>query len=438
MVFKSYQVQIIVRVLLIAVNCFGIAYLWTLNKYWFSFGNLIALLIIQLILLIRYLSKWQNDLKVFATSVQHGDFNISYNLIDPKDDHYEVYTMLNRITQYVRELKSQYVQQTQYFKYVADNVQVGLLVFDAMGGVVFINRECLSLFGKKDLKQLDDLRHTDASLLAGLQNMAVNQPAMLSSDRSKLVRLSARKSTIMVEAKPLHLISLVNIREEIEATELSSWQELISVLTHEIMNSITPIHSLSGSMSKYLDKIEGNDEIVTKAQNSLNVINRRSDSLMSFVDRYRSVSTVPLPAIQPVDLRQLFQAVLRLLENELEGVEVTVDLAATEVRCDPVQVEQILINLVKNAGHAMSSTEKKMLRITSSVNDGVIISISDSGGGIDPQIIDKIFIPFFTTRPGGSGIGLTLSRQIMQRHGGAITVESSENGTTFKLYFPKP
>jgi two-component system, NtrC family, nitrogen regulation sensor histidine kinase NtrY len=438
--FRSYQLQILLRLILLAANCYAITYVWLQGKFWFTFANLCFVLIIQIFLLFRYLTRWQKDLSLFTSSVRHGDFNITYNILDKNEPHFEMYQVLNEVSAYVRKVQSEYVQQNQYFQYLVQNVQVGLMAYDDTGKILLSNNEALKLLGRSELKNIHDLKLTDQAMYAHIATLALNQPQLISLRKDRSLKLSARVSKIVIGPKTVMLLSMLNIRSELEANELQSWQELISVLTHEIMNSVTPIHSLSGSMAKYLDKISGNGEIVEKAKNSLEVINRRSQSLMTFVERYRTVSTVPLPHTQLIDIANVISSVVTLLQDELSGVQLHIIHQNEKINADFSQIEQVLINLLKNALHALKSIEEKQIAIeVSTDNTGIQVALKDNGVGINPELMDKIFIPFFTTRTEGSGIGLTLSRQIMHRHGGSMDVVSRPNGgTTFILLFPKP
>jgi two-component system nitrogen regulation sensor histidine kinase NtrY len=438
MVFKSFQSQVALRLVLIALTCYLITFVAQLHGYWITLGNLGLFLMLQLIFFFRFLTRWQRDLRAFANSVKHGDYTITYHLLKKEDPYYELHQMLNNVTGYVREVKSQFEQQNQYFQYVVENAQIGLIAYDENGKVILCNNEALKLTGQSALKNIHDLRQTDHNLYSHLINLGLNQSRLILGKKQNPVKLSARLSKFVVDSRAVFLLSLVNIRPELEENELQSWQELISVLTHEIMNSISPIHSLSGSMHKYLDRVEGNEETVSKAKNSLEVISRRSQSLMRFVDRYRTISTVPLPHLQSVKADTLIHSVLTLLQEDLIGIEIKVNHGNDTIEADFQQIEQVLINLLKNAVYAMKNSPEK--RITISVTQGEYrtqIAIADSGKGISADVIDKIFIPFFTTRPEGSGIGLTLSRQIMHRHGGYIEVHSVEGkGSSFVLVLP--
>jgi two-component system nitrogen regulation sensor histidine kinase NtrY len=438
MVFKRYQIQILIRLILIVLTCYGITYVLQLHAYWFTLWNLILFVVLQVYSLFRFLTRWQQDLRVFANSVKHGDYNITYHLLDKSDAHFELYDMLNNVTKYVRQIKSEYVQQNHYFKYVVENAQVGLIAYDEKGMILLCNDEALKLTQQHVLKNIHDLLYSDQHLHAGITSLTLHQPSVITSKKQIGLRLSARLSKFIMDEKPVFLLSLLNIKTELEENELNSWQNLISVLTHEIMNSITPIHSLNGSMSKYLDRIQGNVETVEKAKNSLEVINRRSQSLMNFVDRYRKISTVPLPHIQKIEVAELINDVVTLLENDLKDITLHVHHNNEKLKADPSQIEQVLINILRNATHALEGAQRKEISINTATKENqFFITISDTGKGIQPELLEKIFIPFFTTRPEGSGIGLTLSRLIMQRHGGSIEVVSTvSKGTMFTLVFP--
>jgi nitrogen fixation/metabolism regulation signal transduction histidine kinase len=439
MVFKQYHFQILFRLALIVANCLGVIYIWQLKDYWISFYNLGALLVLQVYLLFRYLTRWQQDVRVFANSVRHGDYNIGYHLVDKDDAHYELYQMLNSIAAYVRSLQSQFVQQNHYFEYIVKNAQVGLMAYDDKGKILLSNDEVMALLGGRPLKNINQLAELNRNLHEQLTNLSLNQPKLVRGGPDKTLKLSARLSKIVIDQKSIYLLSLTNINPELTENELQSWQDLISVLTHEIMNSVTPIHSLTGSMHKYLDRIEGNEEIVLKAKHSLDVMTRRSQSLMNFVDRYRTISTVPLPRLESVDIGKLISDVLSLMENELKQIMVDFEYQPIVSKVDPSLFEQVLINLLKNAMAAVAEAPMKRIRIQiTSEEKFVVISVTDNGKGIPANVIDKVFIPFFTTRENGSGIGLTLSRQIMHRHGGIIEVKSTKGeGAAFILQIPK-
>lgn len=436
MVFNRFRFLVLLRLILIVGTAIVAAYVYSI-AYWVTFANLTFLTLVQIVWLFRYLTQWQKDIAIVGNAVRHGDYSFHFNIGDTNHPLYNFYTTLNHITQHVRDVQSQAEEQNQYFDYILNNAQVGLTIYDGSGKILLVNDEFKRLAGVELIGNIEALKRSSEILFTHLQTMALNRPQLI-VDKDNNIKLSARLSKIIVRERPLYIVSLINISPELEENELKSWQELMSILTHEIMNSIAPIHSLNGTMSKYLDRITGNEEIVAKAKSNLDVINRRSGALMDFVDRYRKISTVPLPNLQNFAVRPLIDDVVTLLQDDLKNIQFNVRCDDEHIYADRNQVEQVMINLLKNALYAVEGVALPSLDVMVSREDGgVVIQVRDNGKGIPREISEKIFMPFFTTRPSGSGIGLTISRQIMQRHHGSIRVTSAPNaGTTFTLTFP--
>ncbi len=438
MVFSGFNAQLLIRLSLIIITSLAVTWILQLSGYWMLKVNACLLLVLQGYLLFRFIGRWRRDLKIFATAAKQRDFSITFRTDNENEAFREMYDMLNDVSRFVRQVKSEAVRQNQYFQYVVENAQVGLIAYDASAAVLLSNREALKIAGAETLRSLTQLRELNNDLYESINTLPLNQPRLITLKGREVQKISARLSEIAIEDKRLFLLSLMNIKSELDENELQSWQDLINVLTHEIMNSITPINSMTGSMIKYLDRIEGNGEAVERAKNSLNVISRRSAALMDFVGRYRAISDVPLPRLQETDVPGLIEAVLLLMSQELEGIEVITYFDGGKVALDSALIEQVLINMLRNAIHVVDNQSEKSIRIRVTREVGkCIISISDNGRGIPDEVLDKIFIPFYTTRKNGSGIGLTLSKQIMHRHGGYIEASSVEgHGATFRLVFP--
>lgn len=435
--FKGYRIQLAIRLTLLVVNSVLFAVSLSLEDYWVLKGNLLLILILQAYFHFRFLTRWQRELGLFAMSVKYNDYSIVFRKGRAGDAFPEIYDLLNGVTDYVRHIKSQYVQQHQYFRHVVENAQVGIFAYDEKGNVILSNKTALSYAGVSELKQIHQLKELNRELYEQLVQLRPGLPRLLTLRRGQVQKISARLSQIVIDQENVFLLSMLNISPELEENELQSWQDLINVLTHEIMNSVTPINSLSGSMMKYLGRIEGNEETVGKARSSLDVISRRSKALMDFVHRYREVSSVPAPRLEPANAGEVISGVLVLFQEDLKDIEVSVNHHAEVILMDTSQIEQVLINLVRNAILSMKESSSKKLVISVDQQNGATrISVTDTGIGIPPDVLDKIFIPFFTTRKEGSGIGLTLSKQIMHRHGGQILVTSEpEKGSSFVLVF---
>jgi two-component system, NtrC family, nitrogen regulation sensor histidine kinase NtrY len=437
--FNLYHFQVLLRLTLIIINVYVTVYVFFLQNYWVTFGNLIALIVLQTFLFFKYLTRWQRDLKVIENAVFHNDYAFQFHLIKKNHALYTLYNILNHVGRYVNAAKVETETQTQYLNYILENAQVGLIIYESGGSVLLSNDEFRNLISIGEFENMDDIRAHNKQFYDELISLTPNKPHLINAKFKDAVKLSARLSKIVVKQQTLHIVSLINIKPELEESELQSWQDLMSVLTHEIMNSVAPIHSLNGTMAKYLDKIEGNGDVVAKAKSNLAVINRRSESLMNFVTRYRTISNVPMPHKQIVNVSEMLHNVTELLSVELKGIHVMVDSSDAKMPADSSQIEQVLINLLKNAAYALENIPAPQIRLSVVTKESeVVISVADNGKGMDAEALEKIFMPFFTTRPSGSGIGLTISRQIMHRHGGTLTVNSIPGkGTTFHLTFPK-
>lgn len=222
-----------------------------------------------------------------------------------------------------------------------------------------------------------------------------------------------------------------------EEAEAKAWQKLISVLTHEIMNSIAPIISLSETLSEQGVQEEVAPERYRIMQQAMETIHRRSKGLLSFVENYRTLTRLPQPAKQPIQMHALLKSIQQLTASNSIDFSWSVYPTQLILNADKTMVEQLLINLLKNAHEACSGLSEEKIEVKAEmVGDKVQITVSDNGQGISPHAMDKIFIPFYSTKANGSGIGLSLCRQIVTRHKGKISVQSGKNGTCFKLEFP--
>ena len=265
------------------------------------------------------------------------------------------------------------------------------------------------------------------------------------------VQLAVYAIELSLRGKPFKLISLQNIQSELEEKEMEAWQNLIRVLTHEIMNSVTPISSLAATMETDLNNFltdgsdinEIQDETIEDFYLSMKTIHNRSESLIKFVSDFRNMTRIKLPALECIKVDEIISHVILLLKQDIETHEIKLTISVKEgltINIDKEQIEQVLINVVKNAIQALAQGEKedKSLSITamSYPTGGAFISIADNGTGIEEEALKKIFIPFFTTKKNGSGIGLSLSKQIMRNHGGNISAKSQiGEGTEFLLKF---
>ena len=258
--------------------------------------------------------------------------------------------------------------------------------------------------------------------------------------------LSVEVSYLLMIDKSYRLITLQDINSEIEQKEIEAWHKLIRILTHEIMNSVTPIASLSETMQTMLSNKPADaigEDVVEDIRFSLNTIQKRSERLIDFVENYRRLTRVPKPVIQPVGVQNFLVNIENLMREEIgrNNIVLSLDIEddTLDIKIDPMLVEQVLINLIRNSIHAVEGKSEKHIEVKAYRDEKmIIIEVTDNGKGIPEKELKEIFVPFFSTKKDGSGIGLSLSKQIMSLHGGRIKVDSILNeGTSFYLVFPE-
>lgn len=297
-----------------------------------------------------------------------------------------------------------------YYEQILDEVDTGVVVCKDSGEITWQNRASISLLGTlRDLPQ------------HWLSNREACKVSYTNHNITYEMVVSCRKFTI--DTQSYRIVSLKDIHEVLEETEIEAWQKLVSVLTHEIMNSLTPIIGLSESA-------EGMDE---RADSALAVIHRRSKGLLEFIKNYRKITRIPQPQMESVPVQEYFSDLEQFYGDRLRC---NVSPSALEVNADPRQLMQVLVNLVKNASEASDGIIE--LNAYRTADGNIEISVRDHGQGILPEVMDSIFVPFFTTKPQGSGIGLSLCKQIVKQHRGRLLVKSRPgHGSTFTIVLPK-
>jgi len=330
-------------------------------------------------------------------------------------------------------------------------VGIGLIVFQPDGEVELINTAAKRLLRIPRLKNIKSLESLSKPLVKTMSSLKSRESALIKvEDENELLHLALYASEFKLRGQKYSLVSIQNIHSELEEKEMEAWQKLIRVLTHEIMNSITPIASLTSTVSglikdTYEKKTEDSklkSEPLKDIQQALQTIQKRSQGLLHFVDAYRNLTLIPKPNFQIFLIKELFERIMKLMQANIKQnsiqFKVNVEPETLELTADPELIEQVLINLLLNAFQAVKG--QKVARIElNALLDGrgrIIIQVGDNGPGISKENQEKIFIPFFSTKEEGSGIGLSLSRQIIRLHHGSIGVYSEPDiQTIFTLRF---
>jgi len=448
--FRNFRFQVVLRVILLLGIGYAALFVATQTYFWlvaFWLGLLEILLIINLI---RYIERSERSLTHFLVSISQNDFTHTI-APDPSvaDDHLR--GAYHRILQVFRRLRDEKETHHQYLQTVVEHVNVALLCYDEKEAVRLMNAAAKLLLRKPMLKNLHSLDKIDPQLRATIRQQQPGQRALIRlAIEHQLVSLSIHTTRFKLHDETYILVAFQDIRHELEAQEVASWQKLIRVLTHEIMNSVIPISTLTSVVSDMLMNERGeladlsilDSESASDLRGSLYTIESRSRGLVNFVKAYKSITQLPEPHFTDVSVSQLLQRVHTLLKPEAQAcgirLEVVSTLADLRIKADPELAEQVLINLIRNAMDAVCDRPLPVIRLSAGTNASrqEYISVKDNGKGIDPEVLPHIFVPFFTTKPQGTGVGLSLSRQIMLLHKGNLTVHSVPGqGSVFTLLF---
>lgn len=393
---------------------------------------LLLLVLLQVYAIVRSVEKHVDTLEDFFSAINYEDFTQRF-ISDDVDA--ELKTAFNRILERFQDARAQREVQANYLEVVFRHVPVPLLAARSDGSLRMVNNPARRLTGLGSLRHLDDLAQLDPALPQMIREIEPGQQRMLQTHiRDIPVELRVAVSEIRMAGNSERLYSIENLSGELTAREASAWRNLIRVLTHEIMNTLTPISSLAQSSADMLNKPDSADDI----REAVETIARRSDGLMSFVSRYRELLKVPQPVLADIRVADVLNSVVAFLADNLRNTAIAIEVIprSLELRADSQLLDQLLVNVVKNAADAMQESVTKSLRLSAGIEYGrVIIRIIDSGPGIPENLQDQVFIPFFTTKRDGSGIGLSLSRQIMTAHGGEIAVRRLNDETVVSLVF---
>ena len=452
MVFNNFRIQCIVRVILLGFSVFLFFYIAMKPGYLAATLIIGILPIWQVFLLFRFIEISHRNLKRFLDSIRYSDFSTAFKGNENDASLRELNNAFNNVIKDFKKEREQREEQYRYLQTVVHNVGVGLIISNEDGSIELINREMKQLLKLTRITHLSQLKYVNSELYKQIILMKTGERALISfKEEDYLLQISMSITEFILHQKKYKLISLKNIRKELEDKELDSWQRLIRVLTHEIMNSVTPISSLAETANTLLKenilckqgKIRENKETMKDVCEAIDTIEKRSKGLIHFVDNYRKLSRLPKPSLTLFSVSELLCRVKKLMSSHVKNKNITLTFDSkaahhAQLLADPEQVEQVLINLIKNAVEALAHTKEPRIDLSAFLNDHgrIVCQVTDNGPGIKEEVLEKIFIPFFTTKKQGSGIGLNISRQIMWMHGGILTASSTPGKkTTFTLRF---
>ncbi|HNP18020.1 MAG TPA: ATP-binding protein [Fulvivirga sp.] len=449
--FSNVKTAILFRVGALLATIFSLSFLFANDGFFITILILIILLVIQVISMIRYMSHGNEEIISFLDSIEHDDITHRYTTDSKNEDLNRLNKALNSVLQNLQEVRKEKEADFQYLKNIVQHIGIGLITFDKKGKVQIINTSAKKLLKVSTLENISDLKPLSESLVDIFLRLRTGGRDLIRMEvGGDIVQLAVYAIELTLRGEMYKLVSIQNIQNELEEKEMEAWQNLVRVLTHEIMNSVTPISSLANTVEDELKLQLSNDQDVNKISNediedlhlAVQTIKKRSQGLIRFVQDFRNLTHIPTPKIAEIEVKALLDEMLILLKKEIEGngvcASIKVDPVNMTINADKDLIEQVLINLIKNATQAFDEQTNKLVEIKAYFDEKSrpIISVKDNGTGIDDEAMEKIFIPFFTTKKTGSGIGLSLSRQIMRQHQGTLGVKSkADEGTEFFLRF---
>ncbi len=449
---KRFSLVVTTRVLLLLATTVGWGLILGRADLFFNQLILGILILLQTVGLIRYVRRTNFDLAKFLLAIKHADYTIHFG--QEKDDSFgELHHAFREIQTTYRQMNAEREAQYQYLKLLVSHLNVGIISLRGDDDIVLINPPALELLQIDTYHHWHNLARQHPRLVQAIDALRDGERQLLElrvGDATKRLSVQVRSAVLLKE--PYRIITLQDIEQEINQSEVEAYHKLIRILTHEIMNSITPIASLSETLLGMLHDEDGQlrpweslgEGYRKELAPALRTIGRRSDGLLHFVEDYRRLTK--LPALRPawVPVAEMLTAVGHLMRAELQVQSIVwqqrVDPDDLTLWGDARLIEQVLINLVTNSGQALEATANPQITLRAFAQDErTVVEVADNGAGVPPDKLGQIFVPFFSTKAQGSGIGLSLSRHIMTLHRGSIHLHSEPGGpTVVTLSFPAP
>jgi nitrogen fixation/metabolism regulation signal transduction histidine kinase len=445
MAYRNYNLWLIVRIILMLINVFltGSSYILIPQRDLLFLPIILTLILaLQAVDLIFYLQRMSRELARFVNNLSQQDLSEKFDQKSAGPPFRSLYSSLNKVVSELEEMKVEKEAQFSYMQVLLGYIPTAIVSLREDGRIVLLNDSARELLKIQDNSSWEEVEKLHPELTSEI-NRIKGRGNRLVGD------LSVNKSTVRILGTRYTLITLQDIRTEIEQKEIEAWHRLIQILRHEIRNSVTPIASMSETILMLVEDQAGNakkpmdlkEKDILDIHGSIRTVHSRSERLYQFVEKYRQLTRVPPPEKQKIVVADFLDGIVQLFSRE--ATERGIDIQRAQIdanmslEADPSLIEQVTINLVKNSIHALENTEKGYIRLLAlETKRNLFIKVEDNGKGIEPSELQDIFLPFYSTKEDGMGIGLSLSRQIMNLHGGTLKVESNLK-TVFSLVFQK-
>ncbi|MGB0175614.1 MAG: sensor histidine kinase [Owenweeksia sp.] len=446
MTSNRFGLGVLIRIILILANLFLLAFAWVWADLFFTYILLSLVLTAQVIELLRFVNKTNRELHKFLEAIRHEDYSVSFSGNKLGKSFQQLDQSFRELVEKLKKARVNQQSHTDLLQMVVENLSLGILVVEKNGTVYLMNQAARDMLNSPHFRNWEMFRKKKPGFAGQLGNFDF--------EGRRLIHLNGSEFYLDLEHIDLvgeryHLISFSDLKNEIEQKEIEAWHKLIRILAHEVMNSVTPISSLSETVHQMLSDEKGEaittedftSDRIDDIREAMGTIVRRSKGMLNFVEEYRKLTKLPAPQYEVFPVAELFVEVSALMSAQARkaGIELITEVTPPKLalRADRKMVEQVLINLVSNSIYALDSHDNGKIELKASITeDHTLIQVQDNGKGIPENILMSVFIPFFSTRKNGSGIGLTLSKNIMKLHQGNITVQSQEGeGALFLLSF---
>ena len=447
MVSRNIYLQVVLRIIAIVLAVIATTYLFFSKQY--IMGGIGTIVLISLTLaLINYVNQTNRKIAYFFDAIKNEDFSLRFPEKLSVKSLEELNHSLNMLNGMMQDIHLKKQAQEQYYQEILRQADIGIFTINTKGHILYANPTVQDILNYRPLNHIKQLNQVDHKLYELFKDFKPfdNTIFQIGNERGKR-ELSLKCTPITIEGQQMLLVVVHDIHKELDEKETDSWAKLIRVLTHEIMNTITPITSISESILKYFkteDKLTQSSEFtedqIKNTAKGLEVIKDQGNNLMSFVDSYRTFLSVPEPDLELISAHTLLERVRLLLDEQKmsPAIQIKIEIVPEDLELfiDQKQLTQVLLNLGKNAQQSLEGLEDGVIKFKAGINtmNKKFIQVVDNGPGISAELLDEIFVPFFTTKNTGTGIGLSLTKQIMRLHGGNINVVSKET-TIFTLTF---
>jgi two-component system nitrogen regulation sensor histidine kinase NtrY len=447
MASDRFYVGIALRVAALVSTVILFTWMAAHTSWYVSMSLLVMAIVAETVMLVHFATRSSREMARFLEAVSFDDNSASFSGLTADSVFRDLGMAMNRVMERLRSGRAEREEQAQYLQTLINHIPVALVAIDDRGGVQLLNFAARRLFEGPTTNVAEFTRNGQA-FAAGLEHLKPGEGAILRMERkTETLQLKGAATDVTLSGKRRRLISLQNIENELTAHELVAWQTVIRVMAHEVMNSLTPVTSLATTAQGLVEQVatslpdgDPNKAILADAGEALETMTRRSEGLLHFVQNHRRLTKRMVAKFQSIRIERLFARLERLLASDLNTrsirLVVSVEPATLEMDADAELLDQALINLVRNAIEALREAPEGLIRLSAfrDMEGRILIQVADNGSGIPPDQREKVFVPFFTTKRQGSGVGLTLARQIATVHGGTVTIsETAGGGTTVTL-----